>query len=152
MRKDSAQSDNACVHDLGDEGILVWHASRYRASPLYFSFAKKEDILKRDMYCHFAGWDEGGPVWKQTDETASRPLMADRVGEFSVVFNPYRMYPFEVIFNHNDGGQSGFVIREAPTPWGPFNKKIPVLDCLEMDDEMDDDLEPYTQYTYIKQF
>ena len=132
----SPQSDNACVQDLGNEGILVWHASWYRASPLYFSFAKKEDILKRDMYCHFAGWGAGfKPIWKQTDETASRPVMADRVGEFSVVFNQDRTYSFEVIFNHNDGGQSGFVIREALAPWGPFDKKIPVLDCLEMDTE-----------------
>ena len=140
----SPQSDEACTTNLGDEGILVWHAGKYRASPLYFSFAKKEDILKREKYCHFAGFDFESdpevfyPIWKQTDETASRPVMADRMGEFSVVYNPHRSNHFEILFSNTDGGQGGVLMREAGFPWGPFEKKIPLLDCLAMDKRFKD--------------
>lgn len=125
---------------VGREGLIVWHSGSYRTSPLYLSFATREDVLHPEKYWHFAGWhvrSDGsilGPSWSRL-ETKAVPVVWDMFGEFTVlsleernaspscekrtVFKDYVLiYPAV--------GHDGIILREASKPYGPFSDIVPL--------------------------
>jgi hypothetical protein len=128
------------VDDLGtllyedfDDGILVWHTGRYRASPVYLSYAAEEDVLHPERYMHFAGMQSGIPTWTE-NEAAAVPVIWDDVGELTAVDlgpgeNGTIFDRFVVLYQVNSYGQEGIVLRQAGAPWGSYSQPILLFDC-----------------------
>ena len=122
--------------DAEGPGILVWHAGRYRASPVYFSYAreaeymetKNPELLYPKKYCHFKGFDGLQPEWTSNEQEA-KPVIFDDVGELSVVHHDWDG-KYKIFYNINLYGQDGIVMREALSPVGPYSEKIPLFDCI----------------------
>jgi hypothetical protein len=132
-------SSAVSVEDLGElldepigDGILVWHTGRYRASPVYLSYAAEEDVLHPDRYWHFAGMQGGVPTWTD-NEAAAVPVIWDDVGELTALDlgedNSTIFDRFVVLYQINSYGQEGIVLRQAGEPWGPFSQPILLFDC-----------------------
>jgi len=124
-------------------GIWVWHTGRYRASPIYLSYALKEDVLYPNRYRHFAGFDdmtsenpeEWIPRWR-TNESDAVPVIQDFAGEISAVWNHWTE-KFNVFYHVNTAGQQGIVMREATFPWGVYGWKRLMVDCRDLDKKVD---------------
>jgi hypothetical protein len=160
-------SSAVAVEDLGtllyedfDAGILVWHTGRYRASPVYLSYAAEEDVLHPDRYMHFAGMQGGVPTWTE-NEAAAVPVIWDDVGELTAVDlgpgeNGTIFDRFVVLYQVNSSGsvllettvlplvgevvtdmvnatgQEGIILRQSDNPWGPYSQPVVLLDCTSI--------------------
>jgi hypothetical protein len=179
-------SSAVAVEDLGElldepfgDGILVWHTGRYRASPVYLSFAAEEDVLHPDRYQHFAGMQAGEPTWTD-NEAAAVPVIWDDVGELTAVDlgpgdNGTIFDRFVVLYQVNSSGsvllettvlplvgevvtdmvnatgQEGIILRQSGTPWGPYSQPIILLDCSSIRKSLVDIASNYPELLPINQ-
>ena len=78
----------------------------------------EQHILDKSAYRYYAGIDaEGAPVWSSS-ESSARTVAGGPAGELSASFNPYLQ---RFVLTYLDQGKHGIVMREAPTPWGPWS-------------------------------
>ncbi|MFO8070579.1 MAG: DUF4185 domain-containing protein [Polyangia bacterium] len=121
-------------------GILVWHTGRYRASPVYLSYAREQALLDPAAYRHFVGWDDGGmPTWSSLEQDTN-PVIWDNAGEITAMDlgggNDTIFERFVLLYQVNSDGQEGIVLRQASDAWGPYSHPTVIYDCAPNREEM----------------
>ncbi len=81
----------------------------------------EQSILDKTSYRYFAGLDaDDAPIWS-ANESGAVSVAGGPMGELSAAFNPYLQ---RYVLTYLDQRKEGIVMREAPSPWGPWSAPV----------------------------
>ncbi len=126
-----AQVKNAAWKGLpgaNGTGLLLFGSGTYRQSSVRLAFQPATQIGSRTSLRYFAGLDAAGmPTWS-AQEADARPFFDLLcVGELSVTYNHF-LRQWIMLYNSNNNGQRGILLRTADKPWGPWSEAQFIFD------------------------
>lgn len=110
----------------GTNEIYFWAIPAGRSGGLQLMKVGETDVESPEAYRYFTGTDDGEPQWSD-DAAAAVTIIEGGVGEPSVIWNP----DLErwLITHQRDNGDA--VLRESPTPWGPWSEPHDLVTASE---------------------
>lgn len=126
---------------LNDGYIYLWGTPPHRFGGVKLARVKPEKITDKTSYEFFGGIKEGKPYWIKNEFDALRIIPAP-VGEMSVMYNHWA--GVWMIFHSRYNSLStkklvyetagDIVLRQSPTPWGPWSEPIVVIPSTTYND------------------
>jgi hypothetical protein len=109
-----------------DDTLWMWGSGEYRKSHLHLARIRPDAIEDVTAWRYFAGsTTDGEPLWS-TDQSAAAPLFEHPViGELSCAWIP-SLERWILLYNSAD--PRGIVLRESPSPTGPWSEPIILFD------------------------
>jgi hypothetical protein len=110
----------------GDSDFYFWCIPSGRFGGVKLMKVSESNIENLAEYRYYTGTDDKGlPQW-DTDLTKAKLVVDDRVGELSVVWNPYLE---RWLMTYSIDG--AVVIREGLAPWGPWGEAIELVKAID---------------------
>lgn len=101
--------------------LYIWGIPCGRFGSIKLMKVPEANLLQQAAYRYFGGYDAlNQPIWS-TSEVAAVTVAGGPAGELSVRFNTYLN---RWVMTYLDQRKFGIVMREAPSPWGPWSAPI----------------------------
>ncbi len=109
------------LKDANSSTLYVYGTPCGRFGSIKLMKVDQGSILVKGAYQYFAGYNTDGSGRWSTAEADAVTVAGGPAGELSVRFNPYLG---RYVMTHLDPRKAGIVMRESPSPWGPWSAPV----------------------------
>jgi D-arabinan endo alpha-(1,5)-arabinofuranosidase len=112
-----------------DGDLYFWGVTHGRFAGVQLMKVSESLVETQSAYQYFSGANaDGSPIWSK-NRTAAKTIVADTVGELSVVWNDQLE---RWLMTYSNGGNGDTSLREGVTPWGPWGDALTLVSATDV--------------------